>query len=123
MGNTKQIYFQGRVSNDDKDNPFFSPDIEKTLLEIAHGDHAVVQVYKEGYLYLNKSNESFVIGALTSHSISGFNVIEFVETHLKDCAIIARDVELSGIKVVLSYGSEKQLMIYEPKAHKGRQKQ
>jgi hypothetical protein len=100
MGNTKQIYFEGRVQNDDFENPFFG-DIEDNLLEVAHGDHVSVKIIKTGYLHLDEG-EVFVIGALTTHSMSGFNVVPFLTRHLKEYTIIARDADWTDVKVIES---------------------
>lgn len=103
MGNTKQIYFEGIFRNDDFKNPFFLEiaDIEDRLLEVAHGDHVSVKVIKTGYLHLDKG-DSFVIGSLTTHSMSGFDVIPFMTRHLKEYTIIARDADWTDVKVVES---------------------
>ena len=110
MGNTKQIYFEGSVRNDDLENPFFA-DIENQLLEISHGDHVTVTVEKQGYLFLNDDNEAFVIGSLTSHSMSGFEVIPFLTKHLRDYTIIARDADWTDVRVIVEDDFEKPLQL------------
>lgn len=99
MGNTKQIFFEGNVRNDDVENPFFRDDIEKQLLNVARGDHVVLKIERSGYLYLNRG-ESFVIGSLTTHSCSGWNIIPFMTKYLHDYTIIARDLEWTDVKVI-----------------------
>lgn len=109
MGNTKQIFFEGRVCNDDYENPFFG-EIEKQLLRIAHGDHVTVKIERSGYLYLD-DGDAFIIGSLTTHSTSGFDVIPFMTKHLHDYTIIARDVEWTDVKVVLDDDGENPIQI------------
>jgi hypothetical protein len=99
MGNTKQIFFEGNVRHDDAENPFFGDDIEKRILHVAHGDHVVLKIERSGYLYLNHG-DSFVIGSLTTHSCSGWEVIPFMTKYLHDYTIIARDAEWTDVKVI-----------------------
>jgi hypothetical protein len=109
MGNTKQIFFEGQVRNDDFENPFFG-DIEDQLLEVAHGDHVSVKVERSGYLYLD-DGEAFVIGSLTTHSTSGFDVIPFMTKYLHDYTIIARDADWTDVKVILDDDGKKPLQL------------
>lgn len=109
MGNTKQIYFDGRIKLSDTSNPFFRDDIEDTLIDISRGDHCVLKIEKQGYLYLNKG-EAFVIGAITTHSQSGFDIFGFLTKYLSDSSIIGRDADFSDIKVL----ENGQAIIYDP---------
>ena len=112
MGNTKQIFFEGSVRNDDSENPFFGDDIEKHLLKVAHGDHVVIKIERSGYLYLDEG-DAFVIGSLTTHSMSGFDVIPFMTKYLHDYTIIARDVEWTDVKVVLDDDKKPLQLVYD----------
>lgn len=111
MGNTKQIFFEGNVRYDDFENPFFG-DIEDQLLEVAHGDHVTVKIIKTGYLHLDEG-DVFVIGSLTTHSGSGFEVVPFLTRHLKEYTIIARDADWTDVKVILDDGNKPLQLVYD----------
>lgn len=112
MGNTKQIFFEGLVKNDDSENPFFG-DIEDQLIAVAHGDHASVKIIKTGYLHLDNGH-SFVIGALTTHSMSGFEVIKYIIRHLKEYTIMARDADWGDVNIVESDWDNRPIqLVYE----------
>lgn len=92
MGNTKYVAFQGDIYSGEEE--FFS---EQSLLEAAHGDHVAVKVL---HCYLHWDGESqdkpekpYVIGHLTSHSMSGFNVIDHIVRHMKSGHIQRTDVD------------------------------
>jgi hypothetical protein len=94
MGNTKYVAFAGDVYPGEEQ--YFS---EQTLLEIAHGDHVAVKLL---HCYLHSAGESanenadpYVIGHLTSHSMSGFAVVEHIRSHMKSGHIERTDVDWS----------------------------
>ena len=91
MGNTKYIAFQGNIFNGEKDS--FS---EQTLLESAHGDHVAVKVFPCYLHYDGKTppdNKPFVIGHLTTHSMSGFAVVDHIVKHMHSGHVIKTDVD------------------------------
>jgi hypothetical protein len=95
MGNTKYIAFAGDIYPGEEE--FFS---EQILLEVAHGDHVGVKVL-HCYLHWDGERESedtkfpYVIGHLTTHSMSGFNVVKHIADHMKDGHIERVDVDWS----------------------------
>lgn len=94
MGNTKYITFAGDIYPEEES--FFT---EQALLEVAHGDHVGVKVF---HCYLHWDGETgdpkstpYVIGHLTTHSMSGFAVVDHIAAHMK-CGHIERvDVDWS----------------------------
>lgn len=94
MGNTKFIAFQGDIFRGEED--CFT---EQSLLEVAHGDHVAVKVL---HCYLHWDGETadetvspYVIGHLTTHSMSGFNVVDHIAKHMKQGHIERIDVDWS----------------------------
>jgi hypothetical protein len=92
MGNTKYIAFAGDIYRGEEE--FFA---EQSLLEIAHGDHVGVKVL---HCYLHWEGETrgdsgpaYAIGHLTSHSMSGFAVIDHIVAHMKSGFIQRTDVD------------------------------
>ena len=92
MGNTKYVAFAGYIYKGEE--AFFT---EQALLEEAHGDHVAVKVLP-GYLHCEAmpakpDEDPFVIGYLTSHSMSGFAVIDHITAHMKSGHITKTDVD------------------------------
>ena len=92
MGNTKYIAFAGDIYAGEEE--FFS---EQALLEVAHGDHVGVKVF-HCYLHYDREPEDeeavpYVIGHLTTHSMSGFNVIDHIAAHMSEGHIERIDVD------------------------------
>lgn len=94
MGNTKYIAFAGDIYRGEE--AAFS---ENALLTAAHGDHVGVKVF---HCYLHWAGESqrkheaeppYVIGHLTTHSMSGFAVVEHIASHMQYGHIIQTDVD------------------------------
>lgn len=88
MGNTKYIAFSGDIYPGEEE--FFT---EQALLTVAHGDHVAVKVL---HCYLHDDEEElepdsrpYVIGHLTSHSMSGFAVVDHIAAHM-ECGHIQR---------------------------------
>ena len=94
MGNTKYVAFAGDIYRGEEE--FFT---EQALLEVAHGDHVGVKVlhcylHWEGEKATDSGTEDpYVIGHLTTHSMSGFAVVEHIVRHMKLGHIIQSDVD------------------------------
>ena len=91
MGNTKYIAFQGDIYPGEEE--FFT---EHALLVEAHGDHVGVRSF---HCYLHWSPEPsdpadvpLVMGTST-HSMSGFGVVNHMVAHMKSGHIIQSDVD------------------------------
>lgn len=96
MGNTKYIAFAGDIYRGEEQ--FFT---EQALLEIAHGDHVGVKVL-HCYLHWDGEPEGirdqespYVIGHLTTHSMSGFAVVGHIAQRMKLGHIEQIDVDWS----------------------------
>jgi hypothetical protein len=94
MGNTKYIAFAGDIYPGEED--FFT---EQALLEVAHGDHVGVKVV-HCYLHwdgepFNEKDSPYVIGHLTTHSMTGFMVVDHIAAHMKSGHIERVDVDWS----------------------------
>ncbi len=92
MGNTKFISFAGDIYPGEEE--FFS---EESLLTIAHGDHVGVKVF-HCYLHWDgepdsKKEPPYVIGHLTTHSMSGFNVVDHIVKHMKSGHVQRTDMD------------------------------
>ena len=93
MGNTKYVSFLGDIAKGSE--PFFT---EQALLTVAHGDHVAVKLL---HCYLHHDGEPqmdrfpFVIGHLTSHSMSGFNVIDHIVKYMVLGNIVRIDADYS----------------------------
>jgi hypothetical protein len=92
VGNTKYIAFAGDIYRGEEE--FFT---EQALLVIAHGDHVGVKVL-HCYLHWDgerdaDTSDAYVIGHLTSHSMSGFAVVDHIAAHMKDGHIHSTDVD------------------------------
>jgi hypothetical protein len=95
---TKYIAFAGDIFPGEEE--FFT---EEALLSVAHGDHVGVKVL---HCYLHWDGEKsrkgtgeekvpYVIGHLTTHSMSGFNVVDHIAQHMKAGHIERVDVDWS----------------------------
>jgi hypothetical protein len=97
MGNTKYIAFDGDLYPGEQE--YFS---EQALLEVAHGDHVAVKVL-HCYLHWDGETEEipppcpYVIGHLTTHSMSGFSVVDHIVKHMKRGRIQRIDVDWSDV--------------------------
>ncbi len=92
MGNTKYIAFAGDIYPGEEE--FFT---EHALLVEAHGDHVGVKTL-HCYLHWEGEGEDttaepYVIGHLTSHSMSGFRVVNHIASHMKSGHIQQTDVD------------------------------
>src|SRR5271156_3326240 len=92
MGNTKYVSFAGDIYPGEEG--FFS---EQALLEVAHGDHVAVKIL---HCYLHWDGEQpdpearpYVVGYLTSHSMSGFAVVDHIAQHMQSGHIQRVDVD------------------------------
>lgn len=101
MGNDKQIFFEGSIRKADMENPFWSSDPVSQLLQHAHGDHACVKVFKNGYLNANDSqdDDAYVIGVVITHSTRGYDVVDYLSTHLHNFKIVGRDSDWTDVIV------------------------
>jgi hypothetical protein len=92
MGNTKYITFAGNIYKGEEE--FFS---EESLLTVAHGDHVGVKVLPT-YLYwkgeeVGPDDLPYVIGHLTTHSMGGFAVVDYIVSHMESGHVEKIDVD------------------------------
>jgi hypothetical protein len=93
MGNTKYVAFAGDIYPGEEE--FFS---EQVLLVVAHGDHVGVKtlhcyLHWDGEPAHDTAAKPYVIGHLTSHSMSGFAVVDHIVAHMKSGHIQRTDVD------------------------------
>jgi|SRR5579871_1602511 len=110
MGNTKFIQWEGDIFKGSEEQ--FSED---KLLEIAHGDHVTVKVFPTYLHYEGRQKTEndlpFVLGHLTTHSMSGFEVVEHIKQYIKNGRIWWHDLDYPSSKWCLI--SDKVINVFD----------
>lgn len=92
MGNTKDIWFLG----------YFNQDVfitEKDLLEVSHGDHATVRKFPDGYLNARQDVDAWIQGIVTTHSMSGNNLIQWLLDRMNSGVVGRQDHDWADLVI------------------------